>query len=264
MSPAGERFGNTVLGATGLRVGRLGVAASYGVPAAALEAAFEQGVNYFYWGTFRRSGFGQAIRNLSSQRDRIVVVIQSYSRVAGLMKWSLERALGALHLDYADVLLLGLWNRPVPERILDTARKLKERGLVRYLAASSHDRPLIRRWVAGKEFDVVHFRYNAIHTGAETDIFPYLRGESRPGTVAYTATSWKQLLDPKKIPKNEKTPRASDCYRFVLARTEVDVCMTGPANADQMTEALEALRRGPMPEDELAWMRRVGAAIYAR
>jgi aryl-alcohol dehydrogenase-like predicted oxidoreductase len=263
MTPAGDTSGHAVLGATGLRVGRLGVAASYGVPAAAVEAAFEHGVNYFYWGTFRRSGLGQAIRNLASRRDRMVVVIQSYSRVAGLMGWSLQRALRALRLDYADVLLLGLWNRPVPERILDAARTCKERGLVRYLAASSHDRPLIRRWVEAREFDVVHLRYNAIHTGAETDIFPYLPGENRPGTVAYTATSWKQLLDPKKTPKNEKTPRASDCYRFVLARPEVDVCMTGPSNADQMTEALEALRRGPMTEDELAWMRRVGAAIYA-
>jgi aryl-alcohol dehydrogenase-like predicted oxidoreductase len=263
MTPVGAMFGNTVLGATGLHVGRLGVAASYGVSAAALEAAFAQGVNYFYWGTFRRSGFGQAIRNLASHRDRMVIVIQSFSRIAGLMGWSLERALGDLRLDHADVLLLGLWNRPVPERILDAARKLKERGLVRYLAASSHDRLLIR-WVDARIFDVVHFRYNAIHTGAEMDIFPYLSTENRPGTVAYTATSWKQLLDPKRVPKNEKVPRASDCYRFVLARPEVDVCMTGPSNAEQMTEALEALRRGPLQEDELTWMRRVGAAIYAR
>jgi len=264
MTPVGAAFGHTVLGATGLRVGRLGVAASYGVPAPAVEAAFERGVNYFYWGTFRRSGFGQAIRNLASQRDQMVVVIQSYSRVAGLMAWSLERALRQLCLDHADVLLLGLWNRAVPQRILDASRKLKERGLARFLAASSHDRPLVRQWVAAGEFDVVHFRYNAIHTGAETDIFPYLPSENRPGMVAYTATSWKQLLDRKRVPKGEKMPQASDCYRFVLARPEVDVCMTGPSNAEQMTEALEALRRGPMAEDELAWMRRVGAAIYAR
>jgi len=264
MAPGGATFGNTVLGATGLHVCRLGVAASYGVPAAAVEAAFEHGVNYFYWGSLRRPGLGQAIRNLASQRDRMVVVIQSFSRVAGLMGWSLERALRTLRLDHADVLLLGLWNRPVADRILDASRKLKERGLVRYLAASSHHRDLIQRWVTAKNFDVVHFRYNAIHTGAETDIFPYLPNENRPGTVAFTATSWKQLLDPKKIPKNEKVPRASDCYRFVLARPEVDVCLTGPSNAGQMTEAVEVLRRGPMMEDELAWMRRVGAAIYAR
>jgi len=260
MTPASlER---TVLGGTGLQVCRLGVAASYGVPAASVEAAFAQGVNYFYWGSIRRSGFGQAIRNLSSQRDRMVLVIQSYSRIAGLMGWSLERALRELRLDYADVLLLGLWNQLVPERILDAARKLKERGLVRHLAVSSHTRPLVARWAATRAFDVIHFRYNAIHTGAERDIFPSVPGDNRPGMVAYTATSWKQLLDPKRVLKGEKVPRASDCYRFVLARPEVDVCMSGPSNAEQMTEALEALRLGPMSQEELAWMRRVGA--YAK
>ena len=82
--------------------------------------------------------------------------------------------------------------------------------------------------------------------------------------VSYTATSWKQLMDPRKVPKSERTPAAADCYRFVLARPEVDVCMTGPANSQQMDEALEALRLGPMTESELAWMRRVGAAVRGK
>ena len=42
-----------ILGRTGLKVGRLGVACSYGAPTAAFEEAFEQGVNYFYWGARR-------------------------------------------------------------------------------------------------------------------------------------------------------------------------------------------------------------------
>src|SRR6266404_6030079 len=98
---AGKTFQRATLGRTGLRVGRLGVAASYGVPAAAVERAFEHGVNYFYWGSLRRGGFGQAIRHLAPQRDRFVLVVQSYSRVARLIGWSLERALGELHVDHA-------------------------------------------------------------------------------------------------------------------------------------------------------------------
>jgi predicted aldo/keto reductase-like oxidoreductase len=263
-APAVPTFERTLLGSTGLSVGRLGVAASYGVPTAAVERAFAHGVNYFYWGTFRRGGFGQAIRNLAPQRDRFVVVIQSYSRMASLMGLSLERALRSLRLDHADVFLLGLWNKPVPERIMDAARKLKERGLVRFLACSSHDRPLIGRMVANHDFDVIHFRYNAVHTGAESDIFPFILQQHPPGMVSYTATSWGQLMNPEKVPRNEKTPTAADCYRFVLTRPEVDVCMTGPANAVQMDHALEALRQGPMSETELAWMRRVGAAIHGK
>ena len=81
------------------------------------------------------------------------------------------------------------------------------------------------------DIDVFHFRYNAAHTGA---------------------------------PEGERVPTAADCYRFVLSRPEVDVCMTGPANAAQMDEALAAMRQGPMSETQLAWMRRVGKAIHGK
>jgi hypothetical protein len=101
-------FEQRTLGRTGLRVGPLGVAASYGVPAAAVERAFDHGVNYLYWGTWRRGGFGAALRNLAPRRERFVLVLQSYSRVGWMLRASVERALHSVHMDHADVLLLGL------------------------------------------------------------------------------------------------------------------------------------------------------------
>jgi aryl-alcohol dehydrogenase-like predicted oxidoreductase len=234
------------------------------VPAAAVERAFEHGINYLYWGSARRGGFGLALRNLARQRDRFVLVIQSYSRLASLMEWSLGRALRSLRMDYADVLLLGLWNKPVPPRILDAALDLRRRGLVRHIAVSSHKRVLIPVFAEGGDLDVLHFRYNAAHTGAEHDIFPRLPQANRPGMVSFTATSWGRLLSDRRIPKDERVPTAADCYRFVLSRPEVDVCLTGPANAAHVEDAITALRLGPMSEDELAWMRRVGAAVYGK
>lgn len=68
-------FEPKVLGRTGLRAGRVGVAASYGVPAVAVERAFECGVNYLYWGSIRRKAFGDAIRNLKPQRERFILVV---------------------------------------------------------------------------------------------------------------------------------------------------------------------------------------------
>jgi len=260
-----------VLGRTGLEVGRLGISSSYGVPGDALERAFEQGVNYIYWGSRRLASFGEGLKRLRPQRDRFVLVIQTYTRVAGLMAWSLERALRALNFDHADVLLLGMWNKPVPPRILDAARQLKQRGRVRFLAVSTHQRTLVPQIAAASDFDVVHFRYNAAHPGAEKDIFPHLPALNRPGMVAFTATSWGQLLGTPAflrrghpLPKGERVPTATDCYRYVLGCPEVDVCMTGPSNAARMDEALEALRRGPMSEDELDWMRRVGRAVAGK
>jgi aryl-alcohol dehydrogenase-like predicted oxidoreductase len=138
---------------------------------------------------------------------------------------------------------------------------------VRFLAVSTHQRTMVPQFAAGRDFDVIHFRYNAAHPGAEEEIFPHLPAANRPGMVAFTATNWRQLLGKAplqeilpgapRIPKSECVPTAADCYRYVMTRREVDVCLTAPANAARMEQALEALRLGAMAEDELAWMGRV-------
>ena len=277
METQSDNWARRALGRTGVAVSRLGLAASYGVPAAAIESAFERGVNYLYWGTRRTEAFSTALRNLRPHRERFLLVLQSYTRMASLMAGSLERALRRVQYDHADVLLLGLWNQPVAPRILDAARRLRERGLARYLAVSTHTRKLVPAIAAARDFDAVHFRYNAAHPGAETDIFPHLPETGRPGLVAFTATSWGKLLGVRSLPavvsaavfsgghsslpQGERTPTAADCYRFVLSRPEVDVCLTGPADASQLEQALEALRLGSMTGEELAWMRRVGRAV---
>ncbi len=148
--------------------------------------------------------------------------------------------------------------------ILDACRKLRERGLVRRLAVSTHNRPLIARLAADPQFDIFHVRYNAVHRGSGREVFPQMLVHNPPGLVSFTATSWRQLLGHKRIPPGEKIPTAADCYRFVLTQPAVNVCMTGPANAAQLATALEALERGPMAAAELAWMHRVGDAIYGK
>ena len=252
------------LGRTGLSVGRLGLAAGYGMPAAALEWAFERGMNYIYWGSFRRRSFAEGIRHLARQREKMVLVVQSYSPVGGYLRRSVESALRRLHFDYVDVLLLGLWNRPVPRRVLDAAARLKQAGLIRFLAVSTHNRPLVPRLATEPDYDIFHIRYNAVHPGAEEDIFPHLPAGHRPGIVSFTATSWRQLLKSRRIPANEKRPTAGDCYRFVLSNPNVDVCLTGAASLEQIQHAVAALEQGPMSSEELAWMRRVGRAISGK
>ena len=106
-------------------------------------------------------------------------------------------------------------------------------------------------------------RYNAVHPGAERDIFPKLPApEVRPGIVTFTATCWGDLMKPDKVPAGDKVPTASDCYRFNLTNPAVDLCLTGPRSASDLTAALDALDKGPMTPEEMDWMRRVGQAKY--
>ena len=253
----------TVLGRTNLKAGRLGVASTYGAPCKAFEEAFERGCNYFYWGSIRKSGMGEAIRNICGRgkRNDLIVVIQSYSRSASLMELSCRRALKRLALDCGDVLLLGWYRKRPPRRILERADTMRRKGMFRFLAISSHNRKLFPKLVKENLFDIFHIRYNAAHRGAEIETFPYLQGDNRVGVVSYTATRWGQLLEEKKMPPGEPAPSASDCYRFALSHPAVDICLTGPKNLEQMREALRTLDLGPMSEDELARMRKIGNYI---
>jgi aryl-alcohol dehydrogenase-like predicted oxidoreductase len=252
-----------VLGRTGLTVGRLGMGASYGVPAAALEEAFERGLNYFYWGSMRRGGMREALRHLAPRhRDRLVIAIQSYSRWAGLLNRSVDRALKSLNIDSADVLILGLHNTPPSPRLMEAVLRLKERGRVRFLAVSGHHRLTFQHYIREGVFDILQVRYNAAHRGAEAEVFGCLPEHDGPGITAYTATRWGKLMSSGKIPSTLKRPTAVDCYRFALTHPAVHLVMTGPRNAAEMRDNLALLDTGPMSAGELTWMRHVGDAIH--
>ena len=91
------------LGETGLEVSRLGLGSSFGAPADVIEDAVGRGVNYLYWGSIRRSGFGRAMSRVAKRsRDDVVLTVQSYTRVAALMRPSVELALRRLGVDYFD------------------------------------------------------------------------------------------------------------------------------------------------------------------
>ncbi len=254
------------LGRSGLQVAKLGLGSSFKAPTASYREAFERGVNYFYWGSIRREQMGRAIREIArDQRERLVVVLQSYSRVGGLLTTFVERGLRGLGLDHADVLLLGWHNRRPSPRVLDAALELRRKGRIGHVALSTHRRKLLPELVDDDLWSIWHVRYNAVHRGAEREVFPCLSGRDvteRPGMVTYTTTRWGHLCDASRTPPGEATPTGTDCYRFALTHPQVDVCLAGPDDPEQMKQALEALERGPLDEEELAWMRRVGEHIY--
>ena len=252
---------------TDLVVGRIGLGSSFGVGPEGLALAFDHGINYFYWGSIRRPGFGRGIRELARRgREKIAVVLQSYARwPAAWMRLTVESGLRRLGLDHADVLLLGWHNHRPPQAILDAAQELRAKGRVRHLMMSGHQRTFFPEMARDGIFDLFMVRYNAAHRGAEREVFPALPAPpERPGVCAYTATRWGSLLDPKRLPPGERVPTAGDCYRFCLSHPAVDMVLAGPADTEQVRMVCKALASGPLSEDELAWMRRIGDHVYGR
>ena len=259
---------HTTLGRTGLSVSRLGFGASYPAPAEALEKAFhERGANFFLWGSGRRAPMRDALRNLSkSHRDQVVIAFQTYDKGGVVMRHFHEKGLRRLGVDHVDLLLLS-WMRGLPRgRMLDTALKLKEEGKVRYLGISTHDRPLASRIAADPEspIDAIMVRYNAANVGAELDIFPHIPEDNAPGVIAFTATRWGQLVSPKKMPPGEEPLTASDCYRFALSSGAVDVCLTGPKTVVELEGGMKTMDLGPLSDDEMERVRRIGKYVYGK
>jgi aryl-alcohol dehydrogenase-like predicted oxidoreductase len=258
------------LGQTGLMVSRLGIGSSFGASSKVIEDAFDRGVNYLYWGSIRRPGFGRAMRNLAKRaRDELVLTVQSYSRLPSLVAPSVDVALRRTGLEYFDLLLLGMRNARPSDDYHEAFERLRDAGKVRHLAISTHNRPLLPSLFAEYQegrspYEVFMFRYNAVHRGAENDVLPFIPRERTPGIITYTSTRWGHLLDPKKMPPGESPVAASDCYRFALTRDEVDVALCGPADKTQMDEALRALDRGPLDEAEMARICGIGDFIYGK
>ncbi|MCP4606924.1 MAG: aldo/keto reductase [Proteobacteria bacterium] len=254
----------TRLGRTNFKVSRLGIAAAYGISEGAVEKAVEEyGINYLHWDR-KKPGMRNALKNLvHRKRDELVVAIQSYDHTGLMLRRGVEKGLKQLGIDKVDILFLGWLNKIPGPRILDVCRRLRDDGKVGFLGATGHNRRFHGEMAKAPDgpFDVLQVRYNAAHRGAEPEVFADLP-ENRPGITTYTATRWGKLLKAKAMPKGERPLTASECYRFVLSNPAVDVCLIGPRNEREMLEGLTALEQGPLTEEELNRIRRIGDHVH--
>jgi predicted aldo/keto reductase-like oxidoreductase len=256
-------------GRTGLMVSRIGLASGYGIPSAAIEKAFhEYGVNYLWASYLRRGHMVRAINNLSPRhRDEMCVVLSWSALTSFRLQNFVERWLRKFKIEQIDLLVLQAQRKPPGQKRVDIVHQLRDSGKVRFVGMSSHNRPLFGKIARGEvkaPVDFFQIRYNAVHTGAEQDIFPHLPQDNRPGIVVFTATCWGKLLKPRLMPAGERPPASADCYRFVLSNPDVNVCVTGPSTAAQMEDNLKALDAGPLDEEEMARIQRIGKHIYGK
>ena len=251
------------LGRTNLKVSQLGIGSSYGVSEKACRKAFDEGVNYFFWGSIRTTGMCLAIREISrSRREELVVVLECYTRHPKLISRSVEQGLRKLRIERADILLLGWYDKAPGPEVLEAVECLKNNGRFRFLGISSHKRMLFQKYIKDGWYDVFHIRYNAAHRGAEQEIFPYLPEGKGPGIASYTNTRWGDLLKAKNMPSGLTPPSAPDCYRLALSNPHVHAAICGPKNDQEMQAALTVLKAGPMDEEELQHMRRIGDHVH--
>jgi len=259
-----------IFGKTGRKIGRLGIAANYGLDAKSIEVAFEHGCNYLLFGSMVKGysdEMAKAINNIvaSGKRDALFISAITFWHNNFLHRISIRKALKKINTDYLDAVILGLYNSKPGDKVLNDLIKLKEKGIIKYIGLSTHNRKLIPQLLKLNFFDVFHIRYNAIHKGAEIDIFPYLQDidvNERPGIVVFTATAHKKLIIHSNFSEGFEIPSPADCYRFVLKNPFVNVVMTAPSNYNQLIENLKILEEPTIDEEKYLKMRKLGDLIY--
>lgn len=248
----------------GKSVYRLGVCCNMGLDPAGFEHALERGVDYVFWTHMRTGKIKPALtKALAARREKVVVATgPTIGYFGGSVKKTAESILRDLGTDYLDVYTLfwlgkgSAWT----DSTIEALTRLKEEGKVRAIGVSIHDRKRAGELAKDSPLDVLMLRYNAAHPGCEQDVFPHLQPEKR-AVVAYTATSWRKLL---KRPSGWTGPlmTAGDCYRFCLSNEHVDVALSGAKNVAELDENMDALEKGPLSEEENAWMRELGARVH--
>ncbi len=262
-----DDFEFATLGRTGIRAFRLGLSASYLPGQRTVERALDEGVNYFFCYGFDIQMIRVLRRLRADRRDGITIATGAYNWIVwrqDLLR-TLEKRLSQLRTDHIDVFhFLGVMKpTQFTPGVRDELAKLRADPRVRAVSISCHDRKFAGQLAAEGALDCLMMRYNAAHRGAESDIFPHL-ATHEPGVVSYTATRWTYLLRRTKgWPQEARVPTAGQCYRFVLSNPQVDVCLTAPRSEKQLMENLAAVRQGPLPEDEMAFMRTFGDAVHS-
>ena len=258
------------------QVFRMGIAGNYGLQSSDVEWASERGANYWVWGASYHkvtAGIREVIRN---NREKHVVALLGWGLFGRQVRQSIEKALRKLNTDYLDVFKLGWLGRTsfYSRGVIDSLLKIKQEGKIKAIGTSIHDRKRAGQLALDSEIDLLMIRYNAKHTGAEADIFPYLK-KRNPGVVSYTALAWQQLITPVKGIEMAPWPGGKEgahvppltpelCYRFVLSNPHVHLVLTGPKNREQLMMNFKAIQQGALTPEELDWIRHYGKRIRSK
>ncbi len=262
-------FNQIQLADTGLKSARLGLGTAYGIKAKDIIWAFENGINYIFWGSIRRSSVPKAIKALgTANRDKLIIAAASYGhkiiKQPQIVRFALERALKRLKIDYLDIFQISWITQKPNDKMIELLLNYKDKGFFKHLAFSTHNRPLAAKLLEDSNFKFAMVRYNAANRGAETEIFPYVDPQKQI-IVSFNSTRWGQLLKaPKGWPKDKPVPKAADCLRFVLTHPKVTICLTGAKNRKELEENVKALELGPLSEDELSWIKDFGDFVYKK
>lgn len=284
-----------ILGRTGLKVSEIGLGGewfnglSQEESTAIVDAALENGINYidiFMPQAPTRDHLGGALKG---RREKFIIQghlctiyeNEQYTRTRNIEKTkrSFQDLLDRLQTDYIDVGMIHYvdsekdFQRVFEGPVLEYAKELKEKGVIRHIGMSSHNPHIAQKAVESGVVDVLMFSINPAYDmeSADTDIYDLMefKGMEHSGLVVdearqklYSvceaegvAITVMKPLGAGTLLKAESSPfgvamTVPQCIQYCLDRNGVKVVIVGCHSPE---EVLEAVRHQYVSDEERSY-----------
>jgi aryl-alcohol dehydrogenase-like predicted oxidoreductase len=243
----------------------LGLAGHQAMDASCVALAFEAGVNYFFFYDLSQESLVRGLKPiLATHRDQVLIATGSEDRNLGRLRQYLDEVRRDLDVDVVDVFFVE-YVTPSEDisqiwAVLDELWAWKERGLIRYVGATTHNRAIALDLIKSDRCQVLMHRYNMAHRKTEEQVFPMAQQAGIP-IVAFTCTRWGELLQGHPDWQGE-IPKAADCYRYALHQKAVQLALTAPQTRGQLEENLSVLHAPQLTPEVVARWQEYGALVY--
>lgn len=287
------------LGRSALMVSKLGLGCmSLGTDAkqarTIIEAALDEGVNYFDTADLYDYGENEKIvgQTLKSVRDQVIIATKVGNRwndkkdgwhwdpSKSYIKEAVKDSLRRLGTDYIDLYQLhgGTIDDPIEETI-EAFEELKAEGIIRYYGISSIRPNVIRAYAKHSDIVSVMMQYNLLDRRPEEEALPLLHEHqisvvtSGPVAKGLLSTRWRKKADDSgylnySYPELKNLLSSIEDYfqntrtltevalQFNLFNPAVAAVVVGASSVEQLKENVRAVNRPPLSEEEYSFLKK--------
>jgi hypothetical protein len=243
---------------------------------AIIPAAFEAGINFFFvtadlhWPLYDvvRRGLAQLIRSKPAARDQIVIGVAAYVTQPEFCHAPFTEVIAEIPgLERIDLAIAGgSYGHELPAR-LPTYRAHRDTHFAgtRAIGASFHDRESARAELSANDLDIAYVRYNTVHPGARTDLFPHVAplGGGRRTLLYNFKSADGHIFDAETyealgVGEDYWRPHVTDSYRFVLTEPALDGILCALPTVASIRDLADALAKGPLDDEDHQYMLDLG------
>ena len=229
--------------------------------------AFDAGINFFFvtadmhWPLYEslRRGLEMLFSRGGGVRDDVVVGAVSYVTQPEFCFAPFREVIDAVRgLERLEVTIAGgAYSTDLAIRL--TQYRQHAAGVVpgaRAVGTSFHDRAAAFLALEHAMIDIGFVRYNSDHTGAQRDLFPHItNGAPLLYNFKNTSGHVAEKLAPRLgVEEGSWVPRATDHYRYVLTRAEIDGVLCALTTPGQVKELAAAMDEGPLAAEECEYV----------